>query len=242
MRERMPDSSHEEMDQPDKEEGKESAQLFIRDLNELFKKKYGLSTRESELPIIELGDEVAFDENDSEGNRKPVVRLKKYGDVQNGDDIGEELSHFYRARFRPDHSEHLTDEFFGWLGRRLMYEATQTKDGSSDFFPKGPPNYKAAFLGTKRMVIDRTKNIKDKMRILETEYYKTSNEISRDNIMAEGKKLMNKREDITSHFRGYEYADTVDLKKISNWENLYAMPDKEVRRRFFTDEPDYTGL
>ncbi len=45
-----------------------------------------------------------------------------------------------------------------------------------------------------------------------------------------------------THYRGYEFASKVDVSKISDWKKLFSMPDREVRMRFFTPTPDYSGL
>ena len=60
--------------------------------------------------------------------------------------------------------------------------------------------------------------------------------------MQQGSGLVGEREDITQHYRGYEFADKLDIDKINDWTKLFSMPDAEVRKRFFTDKPDYSGL
>jgi len=50
------------------------------------------------------------------------------------------------------------------------------------------------------------------------------------------------RRDAIAHQRGYKMASKIDLDKIVNWEKLFSMPNAEVRKRFFTDKPDYSGL
>ena len=49
------------------------------------------------------------------------------------------------------------------------------------------------------------------------------------------------RRETRYHFRGYYYASRVDLQRV-DLDKLFHLPSKEVRRRFFTGDPDYSGL
>jgi hypothetical protein len=56
------------------------------------------------------------------------------------------------------------------------------------------------------------------------------------------RELKQQRRSTLIHQRGYEYASKIDLEKIHDWKKLFSMPNSEVRKRFFTSNPDYSGL
>lgn len=225
-------------------ETKQEVKEFVGDVNKLFGKKYSLSVPEDNLPNIVVApvDSPAYVEKNEDGSSANVIEIKRATDVLDGEVMGEEMSHFYRAQFRPDHSEALTDEFFGFLGRRMLYEATANESGESDFFNRGKPNIAREFLGTKGMVVDKLKAQKEALRNLTSEHAETTDETRKQQIIEQGAPIVEYREDILQHYRGYEFASKVDLNRINNWQELYSMPDRDVRMRFFTPNPDYSGL
>ncbi len=213
---------------------------YISGVNKLFGEKYGLLIPESELPSVEIN---YFTENPGYTKKSNIILVQKIGDVLNGSVVGEEMSHFYRAHFRPDRrkKESLTEEFFGFLGRRLLYEAMKKEDGSSDFFANGEPSIDQD-VGTKEMTIALLKVAKNKVRELAKEHGATDDEVRKKKIMKAGQKILDERESMTGHYRGYEFASKIDMSKITDWKKLYSMSNEEVRKRFFTDKPDYSGL
>ena len=52
----------------------------------------------------------------------------------------------------------------------------------------------------------------------------------------------NMKHTFLAHQEGYRWASKLDLHKIHDWEQFYSMSEAEVRRRFFTNRPDYSGL
>ncbi|HCC60085.1 MAG: hypothetical protein A2402_01230 [Candidatus Staskawiczbacteria bacterium RIFOXYC1_FULL_37_43] len=219
----------------------EKVQGFVKYANKVFDKKYGLSVQSDELPRVVKGSglDPTFGEKNENllGEEVDVIKIKDVNQIAEGSTLGEEMSHFYRSHFRSDHSERNTDEFFGWLGRRLLFEATQKEDGTSIFFPKGEPKIDRS---VKSQVIERTKTTKKEIRKITDKF--TEGELGIQEVSEKRRPLVKARERDTHHFRGYEYASKVDLDRISDWQKLYSMPDKEVRKRFFTDKPDYSGL
>jgi len=243
---------HSEDIQPIKEtenQEKSDVQEFLSDYNNLMTKKFGLSVPENNLPQVKINPEaedVSYSGgNDKYGNKLNIIEVRNSDNVLNGNVIGEEMGHFYRRQFMPDSTEILTDEFFGWMGRRMFYEASKKNDGSSNFFENGAPDERRLamdFLGSKKMVIDRTKKIKNEIRSLEEKYRTVDESEQQEKITKQGWKLIDEREALTEHYRGYEFATKLDMSKISDWNKFFSMPDAEVRRRFFTDKPDYSGL
>jgi hypothetical protein len=220
-------------------EGLERVQGFVAGVNNLFNKKYGLSVPETDLPLVIKGSGPAYGEGYTNliGEERNVIKVKDVNQISEGSALGEEMSHFYRSHFRQDHKEIITDEFFGWMGRRLLFKVTQKKDGTSDFFPDGEP---AIDSSVKRQVIERTKATKNELRNITKKF--TEGDLSIKEVTEERKPLIESRKRDTHHFRGYEFASKVDLSRIKNWQKLYSMPDEEVRKRFFTPNPDYSGL
>lgn len=217
----------------------EKIQGFVAGVNSLFDRKYGLSVPETDLPLVIKGSGPAYGEGYTNlaGEEKNVIKVKDVNQISEGSALGEEMSHFYRSHFRQDHKEIITDEFFGWMGRRLLFKATQKKDGTSDFFPDGEPSIGP---NVKKQIIERTKTTKNELRNITKKF--TEGELTIKEVIEERGPLIESRERDTHHFRGYEFASKVDLSKIKNWQKLYSMPDEEVRKRFFTPNPDYSGL
>lgn len=227
---------------PNETEQKDSQQLVIN-LNRIFGEKFGLSVPESELPEVILSEngEASFIERDEEGNPFNKIELNKTEGIKYGDELGEEMGHFYRSHFRPDHQEYLTDEFFGFLGSRLFHKATTKEDGTSDYF-KRKPDVRLSFMRTKGMIVDELKNKKGELRDLAAKIEQTTDEKTRQDLLDRGESVYRDREEITRHYRGYEYAEKVDLERIQHWTKVFSLSDKDVRNRFFTPTPDYSDL
>ncbi|MBI2523620.1 hypothetical protein HYW11_00155 [Candidatus Peregrinibacteria bacterium] len=48
--------------------------------------------------------------------------------------------------------------------------------------------------------------------------------------------------DLLTHARGYQFAQQVDMDCITDWHAFFALPEQDVRRRFFREDPDYSDL
>ena len=204
--------------------------VFIGEINALFEKKYRLSTPKETLPtVIVVGDTPAHVQfRDKEGNKQlfSVIELGGMNDVFNGNYLSEEMSHFYRFHFEPDQvDERVTSEFFGFLGKRLWQKAAaEEKIGDLDLLLTNIEQE----VRPKRSALNESKEIKKKIK---SETNSTSL-----------KDMADERKSILIHQRGYEFASKIDLDKIHDWPKLFSLPNAEVRKRFFTDKPDYSGL
>ncbi len=191
----------------------------------LFSSKLRLGVPESEFPIAYVSDylrtEAQYDGADIMGAN--TIGFRSIRSFENGEVIGEEISHFFRKCLRPkdEKSEVLTNEFFGFLGRKILYELLLSPAERNSFF-KSPP-------------ADNVNRIQALAAI--SEYF-------RKKMKAEGIKPapISDRRDILQHFRGYKFAERVDLRRIHDWHKLYSLPNREVRMRFFRPDPDYSGL
>ena len=126
----------------------------------------------------------------------------------------EEISHFVRSSFRPGEAKDSNvEEFFGFLGRKIMQH---NKNINSPF--ASDADFQAHISQLDRQITNPAIESHIKSR------------------------LITEKNDALSHYEGYKYASQVDLSKVHNFKNLYSLPSKEVRRRFFTPKPDYSGL
>lgn len=218
---------------PLEKETAEQVQGAVLSVNRIFKKKFNLSVPETALPTVVLADV----ENPAYNHLENIIKLKNVNQIAEGPTLGEEMGHFYRTSFCPQHKEANTDEFFGWMGRRLLFQATKDKEGKSDFFPKGEPEIAE---GVKREIIENTKATKKQLRELKKQL--KNRDLGVDEFLEKSRPLKESRASDTHHFRGYEFASKVDINSIKDWEKFFSMPDEEVRKRFFTDNPDYSGI
>jgi len=157
-------------------------------------------------------------------------------DAHSGDAIGEEIGHYMRAQLRPEQNykrEKITGEFFGYLGRRILNQVGPDQNLRFQL-DRG--------IGTKKEALTSIKQHKQKSR--EYEQYSSGKKNDPDGILtpkyaklrAENEKA--KRREILEHYRGYEIAEQVDLNKM-NYKEVYSLPDKEVRSRFFRQDKQY---
>ncbi len=173
------------------------------------------------------------------------IRLKSIR-VNNGEDLGEEIAHFFRDKFSPGNTEERTHEFFGFLGRRLLYELLSPAERNSYFLTS--PTYPTTKISMAKELRSAREHTDEKI----------SQQIKRSKAYREGdlaevarlKKILQKQavstyadtKDRAVHFFGYYYAARIDLSKIRLWGQLFILPDKEIRRKFFREDPDYSGL
>jgi len=201
------------------------------------KKELGLSIPKSKYPKIRVT-----------GNRGEAsyvgstntIEIGSERELMSGSVIGEEVGHYLRFALKPkDNDEILTDEFFGYLGARIMYKIAKQKGVEKELFPLGEPDYRLSLGGNKKIINQRLKNLRKGILELHSQYTSEKDKGKKKEIYKKGRELTDKREDILHHYRGYEFAQGVDLDKIQDYNELYSMPDKEVRRRFFRESKLY---
>lgn len=230
------------IDLDDEGEILEVGNAIIGDLNKLFEQKYGLSVPEDKVPFVMPFDtDVPFysEPKDAQGQKRPMIAVGTANHFLNGNSISEELAHFYRFQFQPEQKdEWLTHEFFGFLGRRMFKKAVA--EGAQYFAVLD--NEEGREVTPRRAVVDLLKQVKKNIRLLQELMDETTYESQKMMLKLELNKCIEIREDITKHQRGYEYAFRMDIDKITDWKKLFSLPNEEVRRRFFTDKQDYSGL
>ncbi len=228
---------------------------FLGDMNELFGKEYGLSVITEDLPEVAVHDKshASFAKcmlKDGEEERPlDVIFVGRINEILNGNTIGEELAHFYRCHFEPQSEEEaITSEFFGFLGKRLWEKASQKELGSLDLLKSDAEHV----IESKKDFLKAKRAMKQTTNFYIQEIKKSGDDTNNDNddvkkFYQEMAKEIEKtakesRKDAIAHQRGYEMALKIDMDKITNWKKFFSMPNKEVRKRFFTDKPDYSGL
>lgn len=213
----------------------------VRGINKLFGKKYGLSVPEKSLPAVctwtsveEPATYIEHYEYEQGGQKKRienVIAVPMINDVLNGNTMGEELAHFYRCHFEPVQArEEITGEFFGFLGARLWEKvATEEELGGWWFLAGHEKRFEA---GSKKYALAMSKMVRGSAKL--DKMLGGTGELS-----AKNKEI---RKDWLIHQRGYEWASKIDLDKITDWQKFFSFSNKEVRKRFFTDKPDYSGI
>lgn len=206
---------------------------------------------------------------DGEKEAKDIIGMKDIYKSLDGGTMSEELAHFYREHLKPkeDKKEAITDEFFGFLGSRLFEKAVEDgSDNLSDIRSESReplPKKEVLKLSKERRgeargfqeINDKVREkfgdeAEEKLKIIFKGMIKQLDRAERDKLKKSGinnnddliKLAQNQRRDMLVHQRGYEWASKVNMNKISDWKKLFSMPNAEVRKRFFTDKPDYSGL
>jgi len=227
----------------DLNKGEESVSEIYLGVVSVMSKAFGI--KKEEFPRLVFKDTGTLPDgvNDSRASynrRSNQVMLRK--DMKMGDiaeSLGEELGHYVRHKLTDNiggetkNTEKLTNEFFGFLGRRIAYEGLKEK-GLSELFPKGPPTYESRgrvveFLRGLRETIRRPYDLAENSGETTKELLKKSGEARR------------KRKDILQHARGYDFAQEVNLEGLDLRE-LYSLPQEEVRMRFFRQDQRRSGL
>jgi len=226
---------------------------FLCDMNQLFGKEYGLSVSAENLPEVAVYDKghASFAKcmlKDGE-EEKPldIIFIGRINEILNGNTMGEELAHFYRCHFEPQSEEELiTSEFFGFLGKRLWEKASQKEFGFLDLLKSDAEHViesKKDFLKAKRAMKKATDfYISEIKKSSEDIDFTEAKEFYQQMIKEVEENSKKFRRDNVAHQRGYEMALKIDMDKIHNWKKLFSLPNEEVRKRFFTDKPDYSGL
>lgn len=218
--------------------------LTVQSLNNLFGEKYGISVPEEKLPpVLPVDTDVAFyaeSYKDEQGNKKPlnVIGVGTINHILNGNIISEELSHFYRFNFQPKQDdEWLTHEFFGFLGRKMFQKAVAGGHELSDL-----NNDEGQEVTGRKMTVQVLRKVRSNIRFLKKQKEEADNPFMKEIIQKDIDEDSEIRKDILKHQRGYEFAFNTDVDKIHDWQKLFSMSNEEVRKRFFTEKPDYSGL
>lgn len=230
----------------------------IETVNGAFNKRYGLSLPEKDLPKVLVGKidingygpAIFRIDQDSEAQEQNFIFIRDVDSVLSGNIMSEEVAHVYRYHLAPkgDKREEITSEFFGFLGRRLFGKAAQEGYAALSDLEDNERgiNSKKQLVGVIRALGRKVNANKAEFKdvgegIIDPQKKKKVQEgiDAQDRLFKEFKDSF--RDDII-HQRGYEWASRVDLDKITDWEKLFSMPNAEVRKRFFTDKQDYSGL
>jgi hypothetical protein len=229
----------------------ERAEIHTANVYNLVKEKLsnavGVDIQEApELNLVE-GETAKF----STKNTTPEIVLGKNEFIRDmADTLGHEFGHFLRSKLTDKLSEgsdeYLTDEFFGFLSGRLFFEKLDPEQRQL-LFPDGEPSLRSTYEGkSKSDIVKELKPLGKIKRALDKEYKlaEEQNDVGKINEISVRAKSEGVGEwfDTITHYRGYEFASKIDLSKITDWQKLYSMPDEEVRKRFFTPNPDYSGL
>lgn len=151
------------------------------------------------------------------------------------EDLGEELGHFFRAEILrevglppllPEGTcgwvrSCLVEEFYGYMGRRVLQEALRKHPLEQICFPSGTCETFAD--------LQELRNIRKTIR-------------KHHGRLSSQRKRHVGRKEILTHARGYRFAQMVDMGRIANWHAFFALPESDVRRRFFRKDQEYRGL
>lgn len=153
--------------------------------------------------------------------------------------LGEELGHFLRAEIRREAGlsprlpegtrgwvgSELVEEFYGYMGRRMLQEATRGHALEAIFFPSGRCE---PFIA-----LPELRRIRTALRgwFSRARWFPSVRHERRA-----------RRKDLLTHARGYQFAQNIDMDCITDWHAFFALSEQEVRRRFFREDPDYRHL
>jgi hypothetical protein len=189
----------------------------------LISTRFGLGVARENFPGAYVSDKLlapAQYEGMAVASGANLIGFKSVYYTNDGTAIGEEIGHFFREFLRPkdDNYEILTHEFFGFLGRRMLYEA------SPSLFKSRPSLYFG------RLDVLAARRGDNQFRRKQRELKLFSGFLGGD------------RKSGLEHYRGYDFASRLDLSKIHNWRKLFSMPNREVRIRFFRVDQNYSDL
>lgn len=224
-------------------------QSRIYDLIGRMSKRVGVSISKQEYPAIKLTNEGTH----YNALENTIFLNKK--DVNSADFIGEEIGHLLRNHIRGqeykkiglpemfkswlgiklapyrakrEKAEIHTEEFFGYLGRKIIREVIKPNEGFD--LKKNPTGVSREDRKTLKEYAESWRAIEDRKRE-HPDYTPQEAKKQRETIEK-------KREYILQSQRPYEFAEAIDLKKV-NLKKLYALPNQEVRHRFFRVDPQY---
>jgi len=193
------------------------------------KKEIRVKIPKKDYPQIWISKELNNSYNLSTNNL--FISLDK---VHSGSVIGEEISHFIRDYLIPPESTELhSGEFFGYLGQRILKSIVRPEDKLE--FETNLETRKEALVKLRRT----RKDLKNWRKYENGEL--KDQDITPEKINKGISDLLEYRKDILKHWRPYDFSSKVDLEKVE-LSKLYALPDKEVRKRFFRENPEYDLL
>lgn len=170
-----------------------------------------------------------------------------------GEHLGEELMHAIRHKTRKGwHKENKkVAEFFGFIGRRIVEKMSNSNPLWNNRIFKSSPGTSFANMGNKRTlaeVVRKIRKTEDKFNHeieRATPLAQDDSQMELDKmlsrILAESNtsRLQSLRRSLIAHYRGYEWAVKFDIDKVSNWEKLLKMTDRQIIRNFFRLDADY---
>lgn len=169
-----------------------------------------------------------------------------------GNTIGEELGHYVRAKLTGrmgrgwNIEEIYTSEFYGFLGRKILFRLANKKERwpffqDRDMIDFGADHRSKVYSERRDIIINTSKERgfpKLKKRYMEAMISGDEEEIQKVN-----KKLEEGgwEEHISNliHTRPYNFASGMDLTKVGDLREFYSLPDKTVRKRFFRENKMY---
>jgi len=222
----------------------------IREVCLLLSNKYGLKLENKVLPNITYDPTIS-----EEGYCRSegwIITFKSL--FPSGEIIGEEVMHFFRYKAlyykgeRSRSEDEDTQEFFGYLGRRMLYQVLLWSKRRK-LFRYGPPKVDhLSKLKEKLQEFERAHRLKimieEKLKMAKgyAEMSEADRNRLRESLQREAINAYYKIEKNKGHFRGYYHAMRVDLAQINNWQKLLSLSPIEVRKRFFGQKQDYSGL
>jgi len=192
-----------------------------------FAKRLNINISSADYPVVKITDK-----GKTSYNLGRIIGIRPE-DLENLEIWGEEFSHYIRNFLRNDDLEHEShaSEFFGYLGRRIIGEFTGRE--------YRPNERDSGILDRKKVLaaLKENKNAKKKELNDRMNYFLRTDKMPQ--IPGESIDYYEHRRNILTHHRPYLYASRVDLKQIEDLGEIYRLPDREIRRRFFRKHPVY---
>ncbi|MBD3247546.1 hypothetical protein GF378_02915 [Candidatus Pacearchaeota archaeon] len=223
----------------DLKESKKQVRNLYDSAVDYFSKEFEIPKKSFPKLKFVSGEKMSYNQADN----KVLIGDKEFiSDI--GDSVGEELGHFVRAKIKGRVGKKLSqketagDEFYGFLGSRILYR-TSNEDQKKNFFTEGERTFESTYEGKSFPEIRqeilgkaRSKFIDLGKRYRDAEKNRDQKEMQR--IYQEAKKQgYEKYTETLAHARPYHFASEADLDKIKNLRELYSLSDKEVKEKFF---------
>lgn len=161
-----------------------------------------------------------------------------------GDTLGEELGHYVRSRLRNrvgkelDHEEAQVDEFFGFMGSKILYHGAN-KNQRDEFF-EGERTFESDHEGKsypekRKEILERSK--KERFIPLKQKYLKAEKQGDKETMQQIYEELERRgyREHVSElmHVPGYRFASQFNVSDLGNLKRTYSLEDRKVRKKFF---------
>lgn len=203
----------------------EEMQDKVYDIIKEMLSRIGLDIPADQYPKVILTDRVGSSYNPHEN-----VLVVNRKDVNSGDALGEEVSHFIRNFTQPKGGEReaVTSEFFGYLGRKILKESP--KSAGLNFSPESET------IPVRSDVLEINKKHKSNEKAYTD--YATGAKVDPDKIISPKFASMrirqerSARKDNVAHQRGYSKANKLDVSKV-DLKTLYSLSNEQVRKSFF---------